>query len=374
MTQPEVLVAEMQPDVFEQQRHLNLRERGSAKIGALIAGAALVLGGIGFGIFGGGDEVAGAKAGEGIGLDADAAKAKAREICDVFPYGPKEYSPSVAPDMLRDMGHAEDGKRVFDQDEAKSADQVSRALAPNTLGLATVKTILSSETGIAGGQIASEAAQLATSMEANSHKRDEVCETVVARVFTTGGLGEYQSPTGLVTEFMPIYGSDKKVATGGIEAESTQNTAPIDGFKINAVAGSSNEVLDRAISQNWIITAEGEIIKTSQTEGQVKVDEEGNPVQPEETETTGGGGSGTTSGNGGGSGGETGGGCGGSCGTTGGGGNGGGSGGGGGGGCGSCGGGGSGGETPPPPPPPPPTPTTQPKGGETDPPPPPPGF
>jgi hypothetical protein len=214
----------------------------------------------------------------------------AASICEVAPYGRGDYSGHIGSYAMAPVGvrgadsHYTYGTAQNPDTPDTAAQEVAQKIAPNDLALALVWTIIKGETGVTPTVVATEASKTMYGMEDSASTRSTICVQVVGRLLKDPELLTYQSSTGLVADYQPGYDHSTPKQLVDIQGPSAPNDAAVEVFNIKAESGSKNFTLEQAISQSWGIEADGELIETSNVNGNFKVALEGSPVQPNQSQ------------------------------------------------------------------------------------------
>jgi hypothetical protein len=248
---------------------------------ALTAGAG---GGLAVGISGGGENVSAAGTTATNPNTAPAANIMtinqagklAAQFCSVEAYGRDDYKAAVGANLVKPIGEQDNSSTSFE-----TPTEIAKKVAPNTAAVSLISTILNEEnSGIASSRIAEDASSTLGKIESDPTARAQMCGDVVIRILTTPKNYDLASTTSHLVSFVPEYNADGTLANIGASPSGQVKNA-ITVFGIKPVAGSANEALDTAISNQWGITAAGNVIEVAQSQSpkEVKPSDHGSQVK-----------------------------------------------------------------------------------------------
>lgn len=206
--------------------------------------------------------------------------AAAAADCAETPLALSQYDPTNGANIMAPLSaKLVNGQYEFNSGDADTtAEEVAKEIGSNTAALAIVYTIIdASKTGIVPADVVSQAAETLDTIQSSTAQRNEICNIVVSGILGAPEQFNYQSSTGSILTFDPVYDSAKDFA--GIDGQVTANAAPTEVFNIAPVAGSQNVALQTSIAASWGITPRGAIIETTAQEKKVQPSKSGQPVK-----------------------------------------------------------------------------------------------
>ena len=201
--------------------------------------------------------------------------------CAETPLGLDQYATSVGSNMMQPISaQLINGQWEFNRssDAETISKEVAQQIGSNTAALAIVYTIIdAAKTNVIPADVVTEAAQTLDLIQTNTADRNKICNIVVSGILGAPEEFSYQSSTGSILTFSPVYDANK--ALSGLDGNVSSNTGPTDVFNIAPVAGSENYALQKAIATSWGITPEGQIIQTAYQNGNSHPSKTGQPTK-----------------------------------------------------------------------------------------------
>jgi uncharacterized membrane protein YgcG len=201
--------------------------------------------------------------------------------CAETPLGLDQYATTVGSNMMQPISaQLINGQWEFNQssDAETISDEVAQQIGSNTAALAIVYTIIdAAKTNVIPADVVTEAASTLDLIQTNTADRNQICNIVVSGILGAPEEFNYQSATGSILTFSPVYDANKDLS--GLDGNVSNNTGPTDVFNIAPVAGSENYALQKAIAANWGITPEGQIIETAHQNGNSHPANTGKPTK-----------------------------------------------------------------------------------------------